>query len=104
MARIRTVKPGELRYKKRAIPCSVRRDVAVKYGCPPGGDVIVPCHYCGAPDTIHWPRLYGGRPGAWVAFGHEMDHAVPEFHGGSSTADNIVLACRPCNRSKGAKR
>lgn len=30
----------------------------------------------------------------------EIDHVVPVSRGGSSDAGNLVLACRPCNRSK----
>ena len=31
----------------------------------------------------------------------EIDHIVPVNKGGKSTKDNLVLACRHCNRSKG---
>lgn len=44
------------------------------------------CVYCGA----------SSRP-------FELDHVVPWSRGGQHTADNLVLACRPCNRSKGAR-
>lgn len=91
------------RYHKKAIPNAVRRAVAIRYGCPPGKTISVPCHYCGARDLIVWHKLFGGRPSSWVSFGHELDHVVPEFHGGPTTAENIVLACRPCNRRKHTK-
>ena len=111
MARIRTIKPGFFasedvsapRYRKAAIPAAVRREVAQRYGCPPGGKCEAACHYCGVPAHIWWPARSDGRPGGWVHFGHELDHVHPEFHGGLATADNIVLACRPCNRRKGAR-
>ena len=33
----------------------------------------------------------------------ECDHVVPVSRGGETTLENLVTACRPCNRSKGAK-
>ena len=45
------------------------------------------CHYCGA------------RCEEFL----EVEHVVPLSKGGSHTASNIVPACMPCNRSKGAK-
>lgn len=33
----------------------------------------------------------------------EIDHIVPVARGGSDHYDNLVVACRTCNRSKGAK-
>jgi 5-methylcytosine-specific restriction endonuclease McrA len=32
-----------------------------------------------------------------------MDHVVPLARGGGHSIDNVVPACRPCNRSKGGK-
>ena len=32
-----------------------------------------------------------------------LDHVVSLFHGGSHTADNLRVACKPCNISKGKK-
>lgn len=34
---------------------------------------------------------------------YEVDHVVPLARGGSNGKENIVCACRPCNRRKGAK-
>lgn len=31
----------------------------------------------------------------------ELDHLIPVIHGGTDTEDNLVLACFPCNASKG---
>lgn len=89
--------------RKQAIPLAVRRGVALKYGCPPGGRIIVPCHYCGRRDYVHWHRLSNGRPSYWVSFGHHLDHFYPEILGGPTTVENLVLACRGCNLTKGAK-
>lgn len=44
------------------------------------------CVYCGA------------SPGAL-----ECDHVVPLAMGGVSVMENLATACKPCNRSKGAK-
>lgn len=44
------------------------------------------CRYCGAAD----------RP-------LECDHVVPVARGGPTVLENLVAACQPCNRSKGAK-
>lgn len=89
-------------YKKQAIPRAARREVALRYGCPPGGTIWVGCHYCDRPGEIYWHRLHGGRPSAWVSFDHELDHVIPESKGGPTAAVNLVLACRPCNRRKAA--
>lgn len=89
-------------YKKRAIPQATRRAVALAAGGVPGETVAAMCAYCGIQGAVHWQRLHCGRPGAWVHFsGLELDHVHPERLGGSSTPDNIVLACPRCNRSRG---
>jgi 5-methylcytosine-specific restriction endonuclease McrA len=41
------------------------------------------CQYCGSRSTL------------------TIDHVVPRSKGGSSTWDNIVASCAPCNRRKG---
>lgn len=46
------------------------------------------CHYCRAPLTAH---------------DYEVDHVVPLKRGGDNSPANIVLACQPCNGSKGSK-
>jgi len=33
---------------------------------------------------------------------HEVDHIVALKHGGQTQADNLAVACLPCNRSKGS--
>jgi hypothetical protein len=35
-------------------------------------------------------------------FGCEADHIISIKHGGSTTGENLALACLPCNRSKGS--
>ena len=34
---------------------------------------------------------------------YEIDHIIPHFFGGETIINNLVLACRSCNRSKGIK-
>ena len=46
------------------------------------------CEYC----LIHQ---------VFSVYSHEIDHAVAVKHGGKTAADNLVLACLPCNRYKG---
>lgn len=88
-------------YRKLAIPAESRRALAVKYGCPPGGQKECACYFCGSPGVIHWFNRRDGRPGAWVCFsGLEVDHFEPEKSGGNASDNNLVLSCRPCNRSR----
>jgi hypothetical protein len=88
-------------YRKLAIPSEARRAVATKYGCKPGEQLPATCYFCGAPGAIHWVKRRDGRPSWWVAFAElELDHLQPEADGGPSTAENLVLSCRPCNRSR----
>lgn len=107
MARIRSIKPGgsnaPVPYKKASIPLAARRELALRYGCQPGGQCEAACHYCGKVARIWWQSLSNGKPGSWVHFGHEIDHVTPESLGGRTTADNLVLACQSCNRRKGAR-
>jgi hypothetical protein len=41
-------------------------------------------------------------PQEYDRFTHEIDHVPAKKHGGSTTADNLVLACFPCNNHKGS--
>lgn len=89
-------------FKKATIPASVRREVAIRAGAIPGKEVRIFCAYCGEPGWASWVWLKeDGTPTSWVALTLELDHVIAEFRGGPTTADNIVLACRPCNRRKG---
>ncbi len=47
------------------------------------------CEYC----LIHEDDTF---------LGCEVDHAISEKHGGSTTADNLAYACVFCNRHKGS--
>lgn len=92
--------------KRLAPVMAVRRAVALRYGATPGLDGRQPamCQYCLAPGFIWWPpRLNDGKPGAFVKFiDLSLDHVVPYSRGGcNQSPDNFVLACGPCNASKG---
>jgi 5-methylcytosine-specific restriction endonuclease McrA len=89
--------------RKQSIPTHSRRALAMKYGCKPGEVTDCQCYYCGAPGKIHWQKLSNGRPGAWVSFSLSIDHLEAESQGGCTQADNFVLACIECNKSKGTR-
>lgn len=87
--------------KKRAIPSATRMAVAERHGVEPGGVGTAQCAYCDFVGNITWYRRRDGRPSTWVHFQYlELDHVYPESKGGGNGPDNIVLACRPCNRAK----
>ncbi|KKM99277.1 hypothetical protein LCGC14_1149520 [marine sediment metagenome] len=90
----------ELSGTKRNIPVTLRRALAVKYGCEPGGSAECECYYCGTKGSIWWPTTQTGKPGFWVAFSLSIDHFVAESKGGTTAEDNLVLACESCNKSK----
>ena len=101
-------------FKKRPIPGDTLVALAKRYRVPPGGEARVACHYCGEPGTARWWMGSRGRPMKWLTLrtvrtvsglleAMEFDHVVPESKGGPSTPENIVIACRRCNRSKGRK-
>lgn len=90
--------------RKKTITYAIRQSVATRFGCPPGESIEANCVYCGSPGRIHWFRKRNGEPSGWVYFSElELDHVIPENAGGPTTADNITLACRTCNRRKGPR-
>lgn len=44
------------------------------------------CHYCGIKTTTK---------------NRQLDHIIPVASGGTNDADNLVVACKRCNRQKG---
>lgn len=85
--------------RKEVIRAEDRRAVALKYGCEPGGTKEVACYFCEAPGRIYWHALSDGRPSWWVTFPDlELSHWIAESEGGPATSENLVLACRACNR------
>lgn len=47
------------------------------------------CEYCLQPEALSFGK-------------HEIDHVVAEKHGGTTTEDNLALACTLCNTFKGS--
>jgi len=47
------------------------------------------CEYCRLPEETTWVP-------------HEIDHVIAEKHRGQTTAENLALACVPCNSYKGS--
>ena len=47
------------------------------------------CEYCLIPEAMTWAL-------------HTIDHIIAEKHGGTTTADNLALACTVCNSRKGS--
>jgi hypothetical protein len=45
------------------------------------------CEYCRAPEIV-------------FNFSFEVEHIVPQAHGGTDDLDNLALACRACNLFK----
>ena len=57
------------------------------------------CTYCGSTLERNGPRRSSDlreMRGVW-----QMDHVLPQRHGGSDSPDNLVLACQQCNLVKG---
>jgi hypothetical protein len=82
------------------VETAARRGFDVQYtgDCPTNLERILGerdgwnCRYCGV--------LLAGGPEAPYP---QVDHVIPKSKGGSDGTDNRVLACPPCNSSKGAK-
>lgn len=59
-----------------------------------------------AADIKHQYEAQEGRCywcGAAVGDNYHVDHVIPLAKGGSNGPENLVIACPPCNLSKGAK-
>ena len=63
------------------IPIALRRQVRERAG--------ERCEYCLIPESMTWAA-------------HTIDHIIAEKHGGSTTVDNLALACTLCNSRKGS--
>ncbi len=86
---------------RHSIRGTVKCAVAARHGCEPGQSLEVACQYCDARGTITWwLRKDGSASDRVVLQGLEWDHVVPWILGGGDDADNLVLACRYCNRSR----
>ena len=85
------------KYKKSALPSSARRFACENAGGKPGEWTPVSCPQCAAPGYIDWTH----QP-SWPVYSFEVDHIIPERHGGTHRKENVRLLCRACNRRKGA--
>ena len=94
---------GADREPRRIVPGSVRAAVVTRLGVEPGEQAHVLCHYCGFWGHVTWFFTRRSRYGWPATRNLEWDHVIPLARGGTNDADNIVLACRNCNRSKGSK-
>jgi 5-methylcytosine-specific restriction endonuclease McrA len=83
------------KYKKAIIPIHLRIAVLSR-------DNYI-CQYCGKkgkPSNHYKPKAIEiDEFGRIISF--EIDHIIPEFKGGKTVLNNLILACRKCNRSKG---
>ena len=90
--------------RHRGIETWAVRVLAWQHGARPGETVEVRCSYCGKPGTVEWWLNLNGSPYHVPRFhGLEIDHVIPRCRGGSSDLDNLAIACRHCNRSKGGR-
>ncbi len=55
-----------------------------------------------ARDNFDCVYCRGIFPPDYSGHGLTLDHVKPRYHGGASTADNLVTACTRCNSSKQA--
>ena len=55
------------------------------------------CWYCGK--RLQYKTKAKRLPPHYM----QLEHIVPKAHGGSDDTDNIVGACKECNRRKGTK-
>lgn len=50
----------------------------------------------------HWCGRYVEQDARYEEMKATLDHVIPRERGGSNNADNLVLACRPCNDKRAA--
>ena len=53
------------------------------------------------PGVFRWTGLYGDHAGFYVLSG-VADHVLPYSRGGSTTLENLVTCCQPCNYGRGS--
>lgn len=96
--------------KRRIIPIHLVREVIERDQCR--------CQYCGRhgeitrrygklvvlenPNGINLAELDYYNGSDVIPF--QIDHIIPISQGGMNTVNNLLLSCRHCNLSKGAKR
>lgn len=87
---------------RRSITQSTKAAVAHRYGLPKDNTQHeYRCAYCANVGVAEWWVYEGSRGYGWVMLlDLEWDHVIPLSQGGPNTAENLVWACRPCNRAK----
>jgi len=96
--------------KRKSLSKEIRLAVINKYGAN--------CFYCGKKGFVEnrfgkptvvelesvkqWINPYDGTF-IYKHLSMEFDHEIPLSVGGKDEIDNIVIACRNCNRKKGTK-
>jgi hypothetical protein len=98
-------------YKKKQIPLRLRSQIAVRDNgiCQLCGKIgELKNTYCGYMAYEKAPAWAGKGSGSssgiyrgYISF--EIDHILAEYSGGELNPENLQLACRTCNRSKGTK-
>jgi hypothetical protein len=66
---------------KTYIPAPLRRQVVARANSC--------CEYCLQPEILAFAS-------------HQIDHVISEKHGGKTIAENLAMACLPCNTFKGS--
>lgn len=85
------IKVNSKNQKRTSISRKKRYEVADRCGYT--------CVYCQR--NINSKQLFPGRRGSVKRLGGTIDHFIPVALGGDDSDDNLVLACRECNRLKG---
>lgn len=87
---------------RQQLSASERAKVCERYGIVANaGWQHVACHWCGdRSGRVAWSVTGKQKVGWSTGWGIEFDHLVPLSKGGPNTAENVVLSCRFCNRSR----
>src|SRR4051812_24462626 len=100
------------KYKKKQIPLKLKSYIAVRDNgiCQICGKIgeLKPTYfgYMAFEKAPAWAVKDGSGATSGIYHGYwsfEIDHIKPEFIGGELIIENLRLACKSCNRSKGAK-
>lgn len=116
--------PDDAKYVSGVLGCSARKWNALRNELIALGKIVVSAGHINSETVTAWivqARKDDARPsipasvrsavlseGACAYCGSdagpfEIDHIYPWSRGGTNDRENLILSCRPCNRSKGAK-
>lgn len=95
--------------KRPIIPIAIFKEIIERdnYTCQYCGKLGTFIYRYGKPAVVENPYniklegldFYNGND----VISFEIDHIVPLLRGGATTKENLILACRHCNRSKGGR-